>query len=144
MPSPLRFTWTVCVVLPFVAACDSVGAPTEYDAAVLSVSEITYDDRGMPGLAFEVENTGALPLYFLSVIVRPEPELSPNNDVAHEAQLTSPVESGRVTTIEVALPSRASHDDYDCYRYVVTGSDGDMTPGRGPVEFYLEDPGTCR
>ena len=125
-------------------ACDSRG--DDYAVEVLSVEEVILDERGLPGLAFDIQNTGALPIYALRVEVTLEPPFSENVDVRHETQITYPVEPGDSVVIEVALPSRASHDAYDCYRYTVAGSDGAEIPEgqSGRLALNEEFDGTCR
>ena len=127
-----------------IAACDSQG--DGYAVEVLSVEEVILDERGLPGLAFDIRNTGALPIYALRAEVTLEPPFSENVDVAHETQITYPVEPGASVVIEVPLPSRASHDAYDCYRYVVAGSDGAEVPDgeSSRLALHEEFDGTCR
>ena len=104
---------------------------------MLSIAESAYDERGTPGLAFVVENTGSLPIYSLDVQVLPRPF----NNVTHSTQLLHPVAPGGVDTLDVPLTTRRSHNDYECYEYILSGSDDDPETRR--VNLYREEPGTC-
>ena len=135
--SPLRLT---ALALAF-AGCDAA-ADADYRLEVVSATEVAYDDRGMPGLAFAVRNAGSLPVYGVQVTVRPLPfDLS-----EHAAQRAGPpLAPGAVDTVRVPLPSRASHADYDCYTYVVSGSAGPPVPGTVTrAAFEERSEGTCR
>ena len=139
-----RILLSVLLSVLALPACDSRG--DDYAIEVLSVEEVVLDERGLPGLAFDIQNTGALPIYALRVEVALEPPFSENVDVRHEAQITYPVEPGASVVIEVPLPSRASHDAYDCYRYVVAGSDGTEIPEgeSGRLALNEDFDGTCQ
>ncbi len=133
------------IALPLVlAACDS-GSTGDYAVEVASIEEVILDERGLPGLAFDVRNTGALPLHFLTVTVSLEPQFSEEFDVEHEVQRTVPLAPGGSDLFEVPLPSRASHDAYDCYRYAITGSDGAEAPAgeSRPLALSERFGGTC-
>ena len=137
----MRFPLLSALVALVFAGCDATDDADPYRLDVLSATEIAYDARGLPGLAFAVQNTGALPVYNVTVTVRP----LPFNLSEHAAQRDGVLAPGAVDTVRVPLPSRASHADYDCYTYAVGGSAGPPVPGTVTRAAFSErDAGTCR
>lgn len=131
-----------------LTACDSLDGPDEsgeYDIEVLSVSETMYNNTGTPGLAFEIMNVGTRSVHNLEVTVVPEPLADAAVVVHHAAQALAVVRPGQSVSINVPLTSRASRDDYSCYRYDVVGFDGSTVPAGQPhpVALYKRYRGTC-